>query len=211
MKINKAYTYPFLILSTISFLGFSLIFLVNKIGLQVNPPQPTFKMEADIEAYVVWEDDGVWKAFSSGKFSMFESAPPKEKSGLLGGVLKASNPEVIFLLIKEDIGKEKALRLLASLTKFKLKKIYVASPFDNTLSNLKRIEPRFWYAPSPKAWVKWSLFSSLYLETIYNLKADFLFVDQRVEQILSSRLKIEIKRRNLPSIKTSAENKAIEY
>ncbi len=203
MGLNKIYTYPLVIVFILGVASFLFIKIVHNIGLKVNPSLGEVKINDRVESYVIYEHGEVWRIDLKSKFSIFQPNRIKTKEGqILAQRLRVKNPEYLFLVIKTNVGKESALRLLKVLAKFKLKQVYVASPFDNTLSNLKRVEPRFLYAPSPKAWVKWSLFTSFYMETIYKLRSDFLFIDDKVKEILSPKLKAEIKRRNLLIITT---------
>lgn len=198
MKANKAFIYPLVVLSIVGFLVFSIFFMVGKMGERMNPPQAKVELEGGISSLVVWKSEGSWKASQNETFSIFEAKVERPESGKSMEAVLGSVPHAfLFLLVKEDVGKETVLELLEVLSKFKVNRVYVASPFDNTLVNLKRAEPRFWYAPSPKTWIKWSLFTAYYLETFYDPKADFLFVDEGVEKILSPRLEAEIKRRNM--------------
>ncbi len=212
MKLNKAYAYPLATLVVLGVIGFSLITTIHNLGFRVNPPQPVVELEKGIQPYIIWEDAGVWKCSSKGQYVLSKSLAPDHTEGLLSEVLKETKANQLLLLIRTDVGKEKALSLLHTLSAFEINRVYIASPFDNTLSNLKKVEPRFLYAASLKAWVKWSFFTSIYLETIYDSEADFLFVDETVKKgMLSSRLKAEIDRRNMSVIRTTDDNASIEY
>ena len=158
---KKAYIYPVVILLMVGLIASSVVSVVYKMGLQVNPPQPDFSVEAGLKSYIVWVDEDGWKASREGDFSIFNSSPIEVKKGVLKKLLEVDNSEVILLNIKADIGKEKVKSLLETLAQFPLKKVYVVSAFDNSLENLRKAEPRFWFAPSPKTWIKWSLMLSL--------------------------------------------------
>ncbi|MGH1467312.1 MAG: hypothetical protein ACRBBP_00315 [Bdellovibrionales bacterium] len=211
MKLNKAYTYPLATFAVLGIIGFSLITTVHNLGFRVNPPQPRVELEEGIKSYIIWEEDGVWKCSTKGLYVLSKSFAPDHTDGLLSEVLKESSANQLLLLIRTDVGKEKAVSLLHTLSAFEINRVYVASPYDNTLSNLKRVEPRFLYAASLKAWVKWSFFSSIHLETIYDSEADFLFIDETVRGILSPKLKAEIQRRNMSVIQTTQESDSIQY
>ncbi len=212
MRLNKAYIYPLVVFFVLGLMGFLLIQVAHRVGLQLNPPQPKIKINGVVDSYVVYEEGGVWRTDLKSKFSIFNSNFVKTKAGLtLMQRLKIKNPERLLLVIRKNVSKESALRLLKVLAQFKLKQVYVASPFDNTLSNLKKTESRFLYAPSPKAWIKWSLFTSFHMETMYKLRSDFLFVDEKVKKILSPKLKAEIKRRNLLIIKTMNLDESVVF
>jgi len=77
------------------------------------------------------------------------------------------------------------------------------------LAALKKLEPRFWYAASPRSWVKWSLFASFGIERAYTVEADFLFVDKEIAKLMSNKMRQEIKRRNLPTIRMSSEDQFV--
>lgn len=211
MNLNKSYVYPVAIILTVGFIVSSVLLIVYRLGLQVNPPQPDVGVETGLKSYIVWVDDAGWKGSRRGDFSVFKSALIGVEDELLSVVLEADEPQVILLNVKADIGQDKVRGLLEVLAKFPLKKVYVVSAYDNSLENIKSVEPRFWFSPSPKSWIKWSLLSSFYMHTIFDPKSDFLFIDQKAKEVLSTRLKAEVDRRNLPVISTDADDRAVIF
>lgn len=206
MRTKSVYFYPIFIVLLISTLFYGLFVLLNSIGLRMNPPQPVSKVEADIVAAVVFRDENTknWMISLKGPYDIFETSGVEN----LDNPLRLSNLDagdlgsVSFLIVNSNLIKVGAKTLLEELSRFGLKKVYIASSYDGTLSALKNLEPRFWYSASPRSWVKWSLFSTFRIENVFSLDADFVFVDKKINNLLSPRLLKEIKRRNLPMIKT---------
>jgi hypothetical protein len=205
MKVKSVYFYPVFIVLLISALFYGLFILLNFIGLRMNPPQPVSVVEEGVVAAVVFRDEGTktWKINFEGPYEIFETSSRESVRGELISNLKveALGP-ISFLIVNTNLIKAGAKTLLEELSRFWLKKVYIASSYDGTLSALKNLEPRFWYSASPRSWVKWSLFSTFGIENVFSLDADFVFVDRKIKNLLSPRLLKEIKRRNLPMIQT---------
>ncbi len=211
MRLNRQYMYPLGVLVALGLMAFLLTVIVAKVGPRVNPPQASKRFEKGMKGLVVWEAEGQWMASEEGDFSLFETSTKELKGKSLQAVLQALNTKILFILVRADIGQEKGKNLLSSFVQQGIEGLYVASPFDNTLSNLAKVESRLLMAPSPKVWVKWSLISSFGGMTLFDPKSDFLFIDNKVADLLKAGLADEIVRRNLPVIRTGADQKSIKY
>lgn len=211
MKLNRQWMYPLWVFLIVGLIGFAIVTAIAKIGPKVNPPQATKKFESGMRGLVVWEVDQQWRASEEGDFSLFETSVEGLRGGALSDVLRAMDTKVLFVLVRADIGQVEGKDLLAAFVEEGIEGLYVASPFDNTLSNLRKVESRLLMAPSPKVWVKWSLISSFGGMTLFDPKGDFLFIDNKVAELLKKGLGDEITRRNLPIIRTNSDEKSIEY
>jgi len=179
----------------------------------MNPPQPAFQFEQNITTAVIWlGSNKEWFLSKKGEPSIFDTGNAKhEKSGsLLKNLDKNAFGDILFVVVRESLNKEKSKKLLGLLSQFSLKKVYLASPFDDTLSALEGLEPRFWYAASPRSWVKWSLFETFGIEKAFTLDSDFVFVDKETSKLMSPRLTKEIQRRRLPMI-TVKKNGSLKF
>jgi hypothetical protein len=212
IKIPKTLTYPIIILSLVSIILIAVYAFLNSIGERMNPPQPAFKFERSVSKAIVWRDaDGEWLCNRSGQLSIFETDNKKfeSESVKLKKMDQEAFGDVLLLIVRESLDKEKGRILLEALNGFALKKVYVASPYDDTLSALKKIEPRFWYAASPRSWVKWSLFETFGIEKAFTLEVDFVFIDKDISKLMSPNLSREIKRRRLPVINAKKDGSLI--
>lgn len=210
MKAKSVLIYPVFIVLLFSAFFFMAFKLMNSIGHRVNPPQETSRVEADLKPVVVWRDESTkdWLVSIEGPFDIFnvgETASENVKK--LDNLDKGVFDQVALFVVKEVLIKKEAKVFLEHLSRFDLKKVYIASSFDGTMEALRGLEPRFWYAASPRSWVKWSLYSSFRIETLFSLDADFVFIDPKIESLLSPRLASEIKRRNLPMIFVDSNQK----
>jgi len=211
-KTSKTLTYPLIILSLVAIILLSIYGILNSIGERMNPPQPAFKFEERVTNATVWRgSDNEWRSNRNEQLSIFDTA--NERFEAQSTQLNKLNPDVFgdvaLLIVRESLNTEKAKTLLEALAGFSLKKVYIASPYDDTLSALKKIEPRFWYAASPRSWVKWSLFETFGIEKAFTLEADFVFIDKEISKLMSPNLKSEIKRRRMPIIKAKDEGSLV--
>jgi len=203
-KLSKFFIYPVAIVTLVSIILISIYSFLGSIGQRMNPPQPAFSLESQIAPAVLWKNSKKEWMFAQGEeLSVFDTG--HEKYSAKGQLLKTADAktfgEVVLFVVRESLDKEKSIAFLSVLSRFALKKVYIASPFDDTLAALKNLEPRFWYAASPRSWVKWSLFGAFGIESAFTLEADFVFVDREISKLLSDKLKVEIARRNLPVIR----------
>lgn len=203
--------YPVGVLLVLGLIGVLLTAVVNKIGPQVNPPQVSKAFPESTVGIVVWKAGDVWLATTEGEFSLFETSTQKLNGLKLSMVLEEAGTNSIFALVKEDLGPKEAKALISIFAEKGLEDLYIASPFDSALSNLRKTESRIALAPSPKVWVKWSLMTSLGGATLFDPRSEFLFVDNKVEELIAGKLSNEIKRRNLPVIKTVKNQSSIKY
>jgi hypothetical protein len=154
----------------------------------------------DIKTFSLWRENQTFYISPTGDKSIYDSSIKKPEDAK---TLKENLtlPKSVFFILRFDSGKEDLNDFLHQLSKFEIKQVLVASPNDSTLKNLRSLESNFYYAPSIKNLLKWSLFSRFYIETIFNIKSDFIYVDKKVERLLNSSLLKEIKRRALPLCK----------
>lgn len=211
-KVPKSLSYPFIIIAAVAIIVISIYSFLNSIGVRMNPPQPAFTFEKSVSSASIWRNqDKEWLFSEEGQLSVFDTG--NERFGSTGLALKNEGKEkfgeVAFLVVRESLDKENAKKLLEVLSQFSLKKVYIASPYDDTLAAMKKVEPRFWYAASPRSWVKWSLFETFGIERAFTLEADFIFVDGEISKLMSPNIVQEIRRRRLPMITVQPNEKLV--
>lgn len=178
--MNKYLFYPLQVLTIFSVFIILVIFALGTLGPKFHPPQTdsnyNFEEHTSVEVQYL-EEKWVWSIPSGDKF-----------------------PTEVFLLIKSDLGKDLCKKLLAELADKNLKSLLVHSAYASTISNLKRVDPRLMFGMPPTNLVKWSFLSALFLGSLYPMDYDFIYIDKSVESIYRSRLRSEIKRRNVPVV-----------
>lgn len=194
--------YPFLVLAAVGLVFVVIVLSLQKIGIEGNRPQQTSLDLKSLKTVNVWmsEDGENWWIDEEGPFEISDSQLEKPDGAVPLKEYKNMNPSMLFIL-RFSADRFAMNTFLNELTNFELNQILMASPSDNTLKNLRSLEPRLFYAPTMKTLLKWSIYSRLFIEQVYNPKADFIFVDQKVESMLNERLKKEIARRKIPMIK----------
>lgn len=200
----KTLLYPIFVLAFVAFSLFVVLATTRKVGLESQVYKNTNISLNEVEIINVWKDQRVFlispngpKNISDSKVPPVEGAVDLKTQGVFG--------EKVLFLLRFDSGKEDLNEFLHQLSKHSLKQVMITSPNDNTLKNLRSLESNFYYAPSIKNLLKWSLFSRLYIEPIYDLKSDFVYVDEQVKRLLNSQLKKEISRRALPQCEFKEE------
>jgi len=191
----KYITYPIGVILFFGLLTFIVLATTRKVGLQTNTSNMQFELE-DIKTFNIWRDKQTFLVSPNGDKSIYDSSiPPVEDIK----ELTESNlfSEKVLFILRFDSGKEDLNEFLHQLSSHELKQVLIASPNDSTLRNLRSLESNFYYAPSIKNLLKWSVFSRLYIEPIYDLKADFIYVDKRINSLLNPALRSEVARRGL--------------
>jgi len=193
----KFIVYPLSILTIFSIIIFIVLATTRKVGLEMNTYYNVEMSLGEIETYNIWKDKTTFLVSSKGPKNIYDSTV-KAVDGSIS--LKEDIPfgKSVFFILRFDSGREDLNEFLHQLSGHELKQVMIASPNDSTLRNLRSLESNFYYAPSIKNLIKWSIFSRLYIEPIFNLDSDFVFIDSKVETLLNSRLKQELVRRRLP-------------
>jgi len=195
------FIYPLAILFFFSLFVIIIILSLQKIGTQGNKPSFNSLDTKGIKIVNLWlgADGKSWWVDEKGTFEISDSHIKKTKKAVRLKNYKKMKSKMLFIL--RFNAKPDALReLLHQLSKFEINQVLVASPHDNTLKNLRSLEPRFFYSPSIKTLLKWVIYSQLYIEQVYEPKADFIYRDSNIEKLLNDRLEKEIQRRNLTII-----------
>lgn len=170
-----------------------LHFFLNQIGERANKKRQEIEVGEISKAAAILDDNKDWKFIELNEYRV-DSKPEFLEVKEIGKF----STESLLLFIYENSDKEKANKLIEKLAKFKnLKQIFVASTYDSTLSELRKIEPRFYYGMSVTQMVKFSVFDSLGLEKIFPIKEDFIYHGPYWETKVSASIKKEIQRRNL--------------
>ena len=193
----KLIVYPLSILTIFTIIIFIVLATTRKVGLEMNTHYNVEMSLKNIQTFNVWRENTNFYVSPKGPKNIYDSTVKVIKGA---SSLKENNlfDESVFLILRFDSGKESLNEFLHQLSKHNLKQVMIASPNDSTLKNLQSLESNFYYAPSIKSLIKWSVFSRLYIEPIFNLDADFMFVDSKVDSLLNPQLQKELKRRKLP-------------
>ena len=194
--------YPFLVLATVGLLFTVIALSLQKIGREGNKPTQTSLNLENLKTVNVWmsEDGKKWWISDKGPFDISDSQIEKPKDAIPIDEYNGVKPSMLFIL-RFSADRYAMNTFLNELTNFELNQVLMASPSDNTLKNLRSLEPRFFYAPTIKTLLKWAIYSRLFIEQVYDPKADFIFIDNKVDNMLNERLLKEIKRRKLPVIR----------
>ena len=194
----KTVVYPISVLVFFSFIIFIILATTRKVGLEMSTYYNVEMSLDNIDTYNVWKDGQEFFISASGSKDISNSNLKKVETT---NNLKEENlfNESVFFILRFDSGKEDLNEFLHQLSKHELKQVMIASPNDSTLRNLRSLESNFYYAPSIKTLLKWSVFSRIYIEPIFNLNSDYIFIDEKVDSLLNPQLKEEIKRRKLPT------------
>jgi len=194
--------YPLSVFIVVGLLLTVIVLSLQKIGQEGNRPLQTSLNLENLKTVNVWmdEDQKSWWVEDENKFDISDSSLNRPESAVKMDDYKNMSPSMLFILrsSSDRVAMNGFLRKLAN---HDLKQVLVASPSDNTLKNLRSIEPRLHYAPTVKTLLKWSIYSQLLIEQVYDPQADFIFIDKKVEKILNKRLMNEIKRRNIPVVR----------
>jgi hypothetical protein len=193
----KVFIYPLTILTIFAVIIFVVLATTRKVGLEMNTYYNVEMSLDNIQTFNVWKKDTVFYVSPEGPKNISDSNVSQVDGALRlteKGLFKSS----VFFILRFDSGREDLNEFLHQLSKHELKQVMIASPNDSTLRNLRSLESNFYYAPSIKTLLKWSVFSRLFIEPIFNLDSDFIFVDSRVESLLNPSLKLELERRKLP-------------
>lgn len=187
-------------LSVVGFLTVFLVmvhFMLSRIGLNANPPRQSVELVDPQVFALVYENDAFY--LSEESRSLFDSHEKGTLQDYKPEAFKNLESDIVFL-IKSNFDKPEAQAFLKSLEGLDFKKVFVVSPFDSTLKNLRALEPRFYYGLSPQSLTKWALFTSLGLESVFPVSADFVYKDTSANNIFSPAMLKEISRRNIPLI-----------
>lgn len=200
--------YPFLVLAIVGLLFVVIVLSLQKIGIEGNRPTPTSLNTENLKIVNVWmsEDGKNWWIDDSGPFDITDSQFEKPDRAIDIKVYKGMKSSMLFIL-RFSADRYAMNVFLNELTNFELNQVLMASPSDNTLKNLRSLEPRFFYAPTVKTLLKWSVYARLFIEQVYDPKADFIFIDKKIEKRLNERILNEIHRRKIPIVKPSYEIK----
>ncbi len=193
----KKFTYPLIVLTSVFFIIFILLSFVRKVGIETKGASNISFVTDEIKTFSIWRENQTFYISSRGDKNIYDSSIKKPKDAK---TLKDTStlPKNVFFILRFDSGKEDLNEFLHQLSNFEINQVLIASPNDSTLRNLRSLESNFYYAPSIKNLLKWSIFSRLYIETIFNIKSDFIYVDKKVERLLNKSLLKEIKRRAFP-------------
>ena len=193
----KQIVYPISILTIFTIIIFVVLATTRKVGLEMNTYNNVEMSLEEIETYNVWRKGSTFLVSSKGPKNIYDSTVTALDEAVS---LKEDLPfgKSVFFILRFDSGREDLNEFLHQLSMYDLKQVMIASPNDSTLRNLRSLESNFYYAPSIKTLLKWSVFSRLYIEPIFNLDSDFIFIDSKVEALLNSQLKKELTRRRLP-------------
>jgi len=193
----KKITYPLIVLTSVFIIIFALLSFIRKIGTETKGRSNISFETKNINTFSIWRDNQSFFISSTGDKSIYDSSIKRPETAK---TLKDTQtlPKSVFFILRFDSGKEDLNEFLHQLSKFEINQVLIASPNDSTLKNLRSLESNFYYAPSIKNLLKWSVFSRLYIETIFNIKSDFIYVDKKVDRLLNKSLIKEIKRRALP-------------
>lgn len=176
----------------------------RKVGLEMNTYYNVEMSPENIQTFNVWRDGTDFFVSQKGPKNIFDSTVEMVEGAKSLKEDRLFN-ESVLLILRFDSGREDLNEFLHQLSKHELKQVMVASPNDSTLRNLRSLESNFYYAPSIKTLLKWSVFSRLYIEPIFNLDSDFVLVDSKVASLLNPQLEKELKRRRLPRCDFSKE------
>lgn len=201
--MKKEFRYPLLVIIFFGLLTSMIILSLQKIGPSMNPPRSAIEIDSLQTAYISVRFDEKWLyseqvcspglilrdclEFEWNDFSSFKL--PEGKNS-------------ISLFIAEDMSKKRAVDLFSRLKEFPISSLFLSSPIDSSISNAKKADPSPLYSTSLTQLIKWNFFATLGLSTVYNLQADFIVVDKKVETLLKNNILTEIKRRKIPLIYT---------
>jgi len=201
--MKKEIRYPILIILFFGFIGAMIVLSLQKIGPDMNPAREAIEIDSLQTSYISVRFDKKWLfseqicspglilrdclAFQWNNFSDYKL--PEGKNSLS-------------LFIAEDMSKERAVDLFSRLKKLPITSLFLSSPIDSSISNAKKADPSPLYSTSLTQLIKWNLFATLGLSTVYNIQADFIVVDKKVETLLKDEIIKEIKRRKIPLIYT---------
>lgn len=206
MAAKKVLIYPFLILSLFFGVLTIVVLTAKKIGYETNAKQRDsvfYEGVAELEGWTLFIKDSKWYVHAGGPF-LFQSshlseevkkaAKPLDESFVKS--LKPTKERALF--IASDANKEMLQVFMKLFSMMELKRVYVVSPFQSSLSNLKKLESRFFYALSPKTILKWRVYSGLFMQEVFSIEDDFILIDEKTEKIMGKKLLDEVFRRGFP-------------
>lgn len=189
----KAVSYLLKVLLPILVFAAVLHIFLNKIGEQSNKRRADTEVGEITKIAAILDENKAWQSLKLNDYRI----DIKPTITDIEPVVEVPTSSLL-VFIYDNADKEKANKLIEKLASFQgVKKIFVLSTYDSTLSELRKIEPRFYYGMSVTQMVKFAVFDSLGLEKIFPIKEDFIYKGPYWSHKVSDSIKKEVQRRNL--------------